>query len=298
MFIDEVMKRYPDMSKPDAVFNIQNVDSYINTIGAGTGEDLGFDKFCKPMPPFQRTWFEFKYSKHTYNGPIGIMARYIDCTNQEAKKLIGSIPYSGITDFSSLDKGNDIKFCITLDYFLSFPFIIKSGGNIFFLNSQGEMSKDAVAPNGASVILRMLSRELQQMLKIENDDFKSSPWPALFADRRVVLALNFLHCKNVFTQENHISEKLVKANLKRGKPRPYFEKYYTLQIEPMKKILNTEGQAQSVGLKKAFHICRGHFKTYDANPLFGKVKGTFWTPAHVKGSIEKGVIKKDYKIKI
>ena len=99
-------------------------------------------------------------------------------------------------------------------------------------------------------------------------------------------------------QENHTPEKLNRANIKRGKPRPYFEKYYTLQIEPMKKILNTEGQAKTLGLKKAFHICRGHFRTYDANPLFGKIKGTFWTPAHTKGDLQRGIIKKDYEIKV
>lgn len=113
----------------------------------------------------------------------------------------------------------------------------------------------------------------------------------------ITTALNFLHCKNVSITENHTPKKLIKANIRRGKERPYFERYYTLGIEPMKRVLDTEGKAQSVGVKKAFHICRGHFKTYDDKPLFGRLRGTFWTPAHIKGNIGRGIVRKDYEIK-
>ena len=64
-------------------------------------------------------------------------------------------------------------------------------------------------------------------------------------------ALNFLHCKNVNVEKNGIPEKLIKANIKRGGLRPYFEKYYTLGIEPMKKALRSEGAIQETGLRKA-----------------------------------------------
>src|SRR3990167_3444505 len=51
------------------------------------------------------------------------------------------------------------------------------------------------------------------------------------------------------------------------------------------------------GLKKALHIVRGHPVTYTKEkPLFGKYSGTFWKPAHARGSIEQGAVLKDYKV--
>lgn len=65
----------------------------------------------------------------------------------------------------------------------------------------------------------------------------------------------------------------------------------------MKKVLRTEGQSETTGLKRALHICRGHFAHYgDDKPLFGKYTGTFWRPMHARGKVEQGVVVKDYKI--
>jgi hypothetical protein len=65
----------------------------------------------------------------------------------------------------------------------------------------------------------------------------------------------------------------------------------------MKRILKTEGNIESEGLKRALHICRGHFSTYsEEKPLFGRVAGTFWIPAHTRGQIKEGVVISDYKV--
>ena len=70
-----------------------------------------------------------------------------------------------------------------------------------------------------------------------------------------------------------------------------------LEIGAIKDVLRAEGDAAANGLRKALHICRGHFATYtENNPLFGKLKGTFWKPAHVRGSIEDGIVDKDYRV--
>ncbi len=67
----------------------------------------------------------------------------------------------------------------------------------------------------------------------------------------------------------------------------------------MKEVLRREGGSETNGLKKALHICRGHFATYSPeHPLFGKFTGTFWKPAHVRGSQEHGIVVKDYVIKV
>lgn len=110
------------------------------------------------------------------------------------------------------------------------------------------------------------------------------------------LAISFMHCKNVVTTVNEPPAKLSKAYQKRrGVP---LVKYYTLEIEPMKQVLRREGQSEKTGLKRALHICRGHFAHYSPDkPLFGRVSGTFWKPAHVRGSLSEGAVIKDYEVK-
>lgn len=112
-----------------------------------------------------------------------------------------------------------------------------------------------------------------------------------------MLAIAFAHCKNVGLEEVEPSPKLQKARQRRKKT-PLI-KYYTLTIDPMKRVLRTEGGSEEVGLKRALHICRGHFANYSEDkPLFGKLSGRFWIPAHVRGSKDAGIIQKDYKVKV
>ncbi len=108
-------------------------------------------------------------------------------------------------------------------------------------------------------------------------------------------ALAFYHCKNVQLHEEKISEKLIKARRKRSKP--YFERTYTLSIEPMKKVLGGQGEVHTKGLSHAFHLCRGHLKTYtDNQPLFGKITGTFFWHGHIRGNKDIGKISKEYSM--
>lgn len=107
------------------------------------------------------------------------------------------------------------------------------------------------------------------------------------------LGLSFCHCKNVKAEEqtDHRGERW-----HRRQKAPVL-KYYTLNIDPIKKILRTEGRSEETGIRKALHICRGHFAHYGAsNPLFGKYTGSFWKPAHVRGSKEAGVVHKNYSV--
>jgi len=115
----------------------------------------------------------------------------------------------------------------------------------------------------------------------------------------IAMACSFLSCRNVRRVENEPDAKLQKARQRRGKPP--LTKYYTLEIEPMKEVLRREGRSEEVGLKKALHICRGHFATYtEEKPLFGRpgATGRFWIPSHVRGSKDAGEIRKDYSIQL
>lgn len=66
----------------------------------------------------------------------------------------------------------------------------------------------------------------------------------------------------------------------------------------MKRVLSHEGRVQDLGLRRALHICRGHFKTYtEERPLFGRYAGTFFFRDHARGAKESGEVKKDYDVK-
>ncbi len=123
---------------------------------------------------------------------------------------------------------------------------------------------------------------------------KNSTLLASRATNVLGMSISFMHCKNVIRTEHrdYSSPQAVKRN-----NAPTCIKYYTLNINPMKEVLRTEGQSESLGLKRALHICRGHFSTYSEDkPLFGKYAGTFWVPDHVRGKAENGVVVKDYKV--
>jgi hypothetical protein len=111
-----------------------------------------------------------------------------------------------------------------------------------------------------------------------------------------LMALGLLGCKNVRRREQAQPPKLSKKwEKKHGRP---LVRYHVLDIDPMRKVLRDEGGSEETGLKKALHICRGHFATYtDEAPLFGRVTGTFWKPQHIRGSKKQGLVLKDYNVK-
>ncbi len=110
-----------------------------------------------------------------------------------------------------------------------------------------------------------------------------------------LLTLCFLNCKNIRLETHNPSEKQNKSRVRKGKI-PLL-RYHVLDIGPMKTILETEGDSKSVGLKKALHICRGHFKDFShGKGLFGKNKGFYWWDAQVRGNSKQGFIDKDYRI--
>ena len=104
-----------------------------------------------------------------------------------------------------------------------------------------------------------------------------------------------MHCKNVTSEVVNHPPKLAKAYQKRH--RVPLVKYQTVNIDPMRRILRSEGKAHETGIRKALHICRGHFRTYSPEkPLFGKVAGTFFVPMHTRGSAKAGINIPDYRV--
>lgn len=126
--------------------------------------------------------------------------------------------------------------------------------------------------------------------QVEGSDFYHAPLGIPF------MAIAFMHCKNVVRTDATETEGPPDKWLRRMK-QPAL-RYHVLEIDPMKEVLRKEGGAEATGIKKALHICRGHFATYtEEKPLFGNFVGTVWKSAHVRGAIERGAVVKDYSIK-
>lgn len=112
----------------------------------------------------------------------------------------------------------------------------------------------------------------------------------------VWLSLSLCHCQNVAAVEHITPTKLLKAQSKRG--RLPILSHYTLAIEPMLKRLAGCAPA-GTSLQARLHICRGHFKDYrHGGGLFGKQRGLYWWDMTLRGSSKKGVIVKNYTVKL
>lgn len=123
-------------------------------------------------------------------------------------------------------------------------------------------------------------------------------WAQAFNERFVTivgpafLTLSFMHCRNV---ERVLQTRSRQRRRGAARNQSRFT-YHTLNITPMRRVLETEGQSGALGIRRALHICRGHFATYTDKPLFGKYRGTFWVPMHMRGSSEAGQANKDYYV--
>jgi hypothetical protein len=98
-----------------------------------------------------------------------------------------------------------------------------------------------------------------------------------------LLAVSFLHCRNVSIVDNAVPPKLARRTRERHGIEP--TAYKTLVIEPLKQVLRHEGRSHETGLANAMHICRGHFKDYrEGRGLFGKYHQVVWQPSIVRGT--------------
>jgi hypothetical protein len=111
------------------------------------------------------------------------------------------------------------------------------------------------------------------------------------------LAMSFLHCKNVTIVDNEVPAALAKRYRERHGIAPC--RYKTLIIEPLKKVLRHEGKSDSVGLQRALHICRGHFKDYrEGRGLFGRYHQLVWQPSIVRGTKGKSAPPREIEVKV
>jgi hypothetical protein len=113
------------------------------------------------------------------------------------------------------------------------------------------------------------------------------------------LTLSFCSCKNVVLADKHPDEQRSRRHKKKHK-RPLIS-FKTLRIEGMREVLRTEGRIEEGGIRRALHLCRGHFRTYTperGGPFGRKIEAPYteWVSPHLRGTPAEGVVAKDYKV--
>ncbi len=257
------------------VFSVNNVARYY--IDHAQSEDL-YDFLPTYAPPFKKFWIEYD-------------------TGQDLPSLGGhqrvGILFNGYdhseADWHPDDDPDDWRW--SLEAFVYLEVGGRVAGPFFCWRS-------FVAADG-SVFKENLELPACELF----GDFSDEVWSRLKSSlmqqardvyRPALLALGFLHCKNVEKVEHDpppLSRKQRRGN------RSAKSRYYTLDIEAMRKVLKTDGQVEHNGLGHALHICRGHFKTFSPEaPLMGKGVGTYWWQSHVRGNGQYGTVVKDYQV--
>lgn len=112
----------------------------------------------------------------------------------------------------------------------------------------------------------------------------------------VLFTFSMLNVKNVVRVEHKADRKLQERRKKRGQLP--LVKYYTLEVEvPGKRAIGSSPANASETSSRPLHLVRGHLADYrDGKGLFGKHKGVYYIPSHMRGDIDNGVIKKRYRV--
>ncbi len=265
-----------------------NLENVANWFYEETPEEFNFYRdFPNMAPPWPMNWFEF-----TIPPTMNLGGKIVSNSNSRVIKKVGIFRLSHELDDSFFM--NHVVFIDGLYGFFPLSYIgFKCDSCGKFLDNKDKTVVTCPLPSTVEYIKRLHPN-------ISDKSFKELIEKMYrFADsllKPVYFANSLVHCKNVQLKETDIPIKLISKRKKKSKLP--FLRFNTVVIDAMKTTLKTEGKSDKVGLKKALHICRGHFATYTEDaPLFGRVTGTFWKSMHLRGNKKVGVVVKDYQIK-
>ncbi len=246
--------------------------------------------FPNVMLPFEYTFLEMRFSLSTEIG------KHLETSGILLNMRELSHPHPD-TEMNGWLNGPNVKYHLSGLFFFQprgrRPFVMSlftipvDAQGCLIANPDGKRCDFSIQP------LRFLGVQLEgkSETQLHVDVMTSTVYPAL-------LALSFMHCRNVKVVEEIPPPKLSKKHERKGhKP---LLRYHVLKIDHMKSVLEREGHASTVGLKQALHICRGHFATYGKDgkgKLFGKHEGRFWFPDHLRGNPVHGVVDKAYDVR-
>jgi len=267
------------LQNPDLpVLLVDNVSDYYYTASDQEYWDLRED-FPNLAPPFKAFWCEHRLPKLIHSKEEGDSTAPVE--NCRAGMLFHALERGEWTAEGVPDNVKWIYWCeIFIDYHRHGVAADGSHGACFL----------AVDAEG-----RVVDRPWMQTFTGGKHDQQMARLMSWF--NVAWLAVSFLHCKNVRLEDNRAPKPLVKKYRERHGVEPCA--YKTLVIEPLKQILRTEGRSGEVGIAKAMHICRGHFRDYrEGRGLFGKYHQLVWTPAMVRGTKGKQAPPREIEVKV
>ena len=240
--------------------------------------------FPNMAPPYQVFWAEYRLPAKIHSAEVGDTP--VGLTHGRVGILVVALKVSDIEEASADERLANAEWVVTCEIFIDYGF-----------------RRDEIqGPHGT--VLLAINKE---------GGIEGNPWMRTYCREHdkdkvtslitwihpVMLGVSFLHCHNVTVEEQRMPKPLAKKFRAKHNVEP--TRFKTLVIEPLKAILRTEGRSGEVGLPKALHICRGHFRDYrEGRGLFGKYHALVWTPMTVRGTKGKteDIPAREIKIKV
>jgi hypothetical protein len=312
MLFEDVFQSLPESMQSAAlqtpVFRIDNVAEYLYE---GTDQERWYEEDLPNIaPPFPTWWMEFQTPQYSISrdhgkvpnppGMVGLWFTAPDLQGDEDPSLSGIPPAIGQTCRDSANSpvrwilhvmvyrpelAGNTPYQPLLHYYLA-------------VDDQGRHALWRDADPDRDSYHRGLLWSGSERNDLTDEDKSALSGMTHIQVLVGLLAVSFLHCRNVTIEDHNPLPRKIKnratVSIYHGEPVIHHK---TLHIHAMRRVLDGEGGRKTVGLMRALHICRGHFKTFEADaPLFGKHTGTYWWNSMVRGSPQHGTLEKTYDV--
>lgn len=271
-----------------------------------------FIKDCHtPMPPYPTTAIElqangmrllclFESSRVTELPHIYNYYRVERALGRKAKRSPEIIDFDGKSEDSqvvTLDTARWLVNCSVLFQALPGQWLFCDSFTAYFCDGEGRLLTTMITNE------RFNARLVSANTGNENHEMTESIRQVIETCARFLsyggMVLNLMGCKNVVAQDLVVDERLKKARQRRNKPPLTVYKTLLVALPKTGKAvpLNTQAMVKEASESRALHTVAGHYADYREKGLFGRYKGIFWIPAHIRGAEDCGQIVKTYQAK-
>lgn len=297
---------WPSLPFEDAVvIDASNAVKYCDEHAWNIGDAPSF------LPPFDYTWWESSYIPVKWRpgiSRIGAFSSVTDC--RDSAKHPQSVVVSKFRDSGHeagewlCPIGDESTVTTPVSWLVEWSGFVETHGTVglispiqgltIALDDQGHLVE---SNEGASLLLGRIHP--LRVRSYTSDEGHNAVGKIFGFIKGFLMAVGFCHCQNVALVDGDMPPPKIRANQEKKLGAPLIQ-FKELVIDPNLTRKRPATRAINVGPKaeRSLHICRGHFQTYtEEKPMFGKYAGTFWVPAHVRGTEDAGKVFKDYAIK-
>lgn len=278
-------------------FIVDNVAAYC---ADQPGATLTWDDFPNLAPPFSRFWMEYK-GWHPIRGNTQVGAAIYAARIPEMRdELLKEAAQSGEKFVDHLRGFLDHTEATSAHWLLNIvAWERRSYADPVLLDSHPTVCTSRqmilIKADGTRAIEEIAIEMFDLPEDADQEERHEQALAMIGRNGPFLLAMSFLHCKNV-TQAEIKAPRQERRRREREGLLPTVT-YKTLVIEPMTKVLHTEGgRAAGNSIARAMHICRGHFKHFDEKPLFGKHRGMFFWGDQVRNTESNRAVAKRYDV--